>query len=221
MGSKAPIDTKTQDGLLKSMLVFSRTVDYVLESQAVSTALNRHLSSSKVQILRLLGLRGSKTATQVAHFLGVSRPAVTQLIDSMVRTRMVVRRTAKSDRRESNLQLTKLGVTAFQAVRRQQRHFIRAAARDMQSKDAKKWITLLEGMSAAVAKADRAFKNYCLQCGAHEDGSCVLVGGDCDCLFLQHQRKAAGGKAKGKAKENSKSTAKKTAKRKSRAGRRS
>lgn len=214
MASKAAIDTKTLDGLLKSMLVFSRTVDYVLESRAVSSALDKPLSTSKVQILRLLGLRGEKTATQVAHFLGVSRPAVTQLIDSMVRSRLVVRRTAKHDRRESNLRLTKQGVSSFQALRRQQRHFVRAALRDVPGNDAKKWIAKLEEMSTAVATADRTFRDYCLQCGAHEDGTCVLVGGDCDCLYLQHQRKSAAGKAKSKAKQDSKSTAKKKAKRK-------
>lgn len=191
MASKRLLDTDTVDGLLKAMLVFSRTIDYVLESRAIQGAHSKHLSSSKVQILRLLGQRGQQTPTRVARFLGVSRPAVTQLIDSMERSRLVARRTATGDRREANLTLTKQGTETFRTLRRQQRHCIRQSLRLQPTGEAKRWIRVLEGLTVSLAGAEQTFEEYCLQCGAYEDGNCVLIGGDSDCLFLQHRRKSS------------------------------
>ncbi|MFH1109079.1 MAG: hypothetical protein V1790_07790 [Planctomycetota bacterium] len=45
------------------------------------------------------------------------------------------------------------------------------------------WITVLQKITSSLAHADRTFTHFCLQCGAHADGSCVLIGGDADCLF--------------------------------------
>lgn len=173
------------DSLLKAMLVLARTIEQVLESRAVDTAVKETFSPSKVQILRLLGQRGSQTSTQVARFLGVSKPAVTQIIDAMIREKLVTRKTAKLDRREVNLQLSQKGRNRYQAIRRTQRHYLRSAMRGTKSRDAERWIGMLHDMSTALAQADQAYQHFCAQCGAHEDGTCVLVGGDANCLYLQ------------------------------------
>lgn len=186
MAAKSPASVKSIDSLLKAMLVFSRTIDHVLETHAVEVAVKKPLSLSKVQVLRLLTQRGSQTSSQVARFLGVSKPAVSQIIDVMVRDKQVTRRTSKRDRREVDLSLTAKGRSLFQAIRREQRHFVRAVMRDAGVKDPSKWIKNLETMAGALAQTDKVVDEFCLQCGAHEDGSCVLVGGDASCLFLEH-----------------------------------
>ncbi|MHC4067107.1 MAG: MarR family winged helix-turn-helix transcriptional regulator [Planctomycetota bacterium] len=100
MPAKTPIDVKTIDGLIKSLLVLARTVNHVLETRAVESAVGEQLSPSKVQILRLLGERGRQNSSRVAYFLGVSKPAVSQIIDAMSRDGLVSRETALHDRRE-------------------------------------------------------------------------------------------------------------------------
>jgi DNA-binding MarR family transcriptional regulator len=174
------------DALLKALLVQARTVDHILGKRAVESAVKESLSPSKVQILRLLGQRGVQTSSQIARFLGVTKPAVSQIVDTMVRDRLMVRRPAKSDRREVRLELTKKGMTAFQAVQRQQRHFLRSATRRLSKAQTSRWTELLQEMSTHLAKADSDFKEFCLQCGAHRDGTCVLSGGDAECPFLRH-----------------------------------
>jgi DNA-binding MarR family transcriptional regulator len=185
MAAKTPPTTKTVDGLLKALLVLSRTVDHVLEIAAVESAVKQPLSASKVQTLRLLGNRGGQTASQIARFLGVSKPAVTQLIDSMVRARLVVRRASKADRREIHLQLTKKGRQLHETVRRSQRHYIRNTMGRAGTADAAKWVKTLQGIAVALVQANQTFEDFCAQCGAHEDGTCVLGGGHADCLFAQ------------------------------------
>lgn len=184
--------TTTVEGLLKAALVLSRTVDFVLETHVVESAVDLALSPSKVQLLRLLGRRGGQMPSQVAKFLGVTKSAVTQIIDSMVREKLVTRRTATGDRREINLQLTKKGRELYLAVSRAQRHCIRNKLRQVKTRDADRWIDTLNEISSSLAQAEQAFRHFCAQCGAHQNGRCVLVEGDADCLLLRK------GKRKGK-----------------------
>jgi DNA-binding MarR family transcriptional regulator len=171
-------------GLLKSLLVLSRAVDEVLEKRAVEAATGGPLATSKVKVLRLLGEGGSQTSTRVARFLGVTKPAVSQIIDSMAQSRLVVRRRAKEDRREINLELTKLGRTKYQAIRRGQHNLLRSVLRSVK-RGPKDWTGGLQGMAVALTHANDACGDFCLQCVAHPDGSCVLDCGDTECPFLQ------------------------------------
>lgn len=173
------------------MLVFSRTVDHVLEIRTVRDAVKASLSPSKVQILRLLGQKASQTSTQIARFLGVSKPAVSQIIDSMVRSKLVTRRPATEDRREVYLRLTKKGRDMFQAIRREQRHCVRSTVRTTSRADLNCWIEALNTMSHAIGMADDAYQQFCAQCGAHTNDTCVLVGGKSKCLFTQYTEKAS------------------------------
>lgn len=189
MGSDLVLDDQQLSGLLKAMLVFSRTTDHVLENRAIEDAGER-LSGSKVEILRLLGRRGSQTSGQVARFLGVTNPAVTQLIDSLVAARLVKRQQSQNDRRGVELTLTSRGTRVFEKIHHQQRHVIRSTVRGVTDKDVVRWIDTLQELAGALARADRAFRGFCLQCGAHEDGRCVLTGGDANCLYLSRRRYA-------------------------------
>lgn len=206
MAASKTLDLKTVDNLLKAMLVFSRTVENVLEARSVEAAVGRPLSASKVQILRLLGLRGGQTASQVARYLSVTNPAVSQIIDSMVRDKLVSRQTGRYDRREVDLQLTERGRQYFHAVRRQQRHLIRSALRTSGNASVDKWIKTLQAAATGVAQADQAFEDFCAQCGAHADGTCVLVGGDAQCAFLQQSTGASRSRPAAGAKRSAKRT---------------
>lgn len=198
MAKKTASSTSTVDQMAKAMLVLGRTVDYVLESRAVEVATDKPLSNSKVQVLRLLAQRTGQTSSQVARYLGVSKPAVSQIIDAMVRTKLVTRKTSKHDRREVNLGLTDKGKNINKLVRSQQRHYIRNAMRNLNGTAASRWISTLSDIAIALGKADQAFQDHCMQCGGHEDGSCVLVGGDAKCHFLAYEPRTAKATAKKK-----------------------
>lgn len=176
---------KSADELIRAMMVLARTVSHVLETRVVETT-KEPLTGSKLQLLHLLGQRGAQTPTQIARFLGISKPAVTQAVDSMLESGFVSREASKQDRRGFNLKLTVKGKGVFRKVRNEQRHLIRNALREIHT-DPEEWVEVLHEMSVALAKSDRAFKHFCVQCGAYADGNCVLVGGEVSCLFLQHR----------------------------------
>ena len=187
MASASSSSTKNIDSLLKAMLVFSRTVDRSLETNAVKAGVGEALSSSKVQILRLLGHRGDQTASQLARYLGVSKPAVSQIIDTMLRAKLVLRRPAKEDRREVNLSLTAKGKRYAQNMLRQQRHSVKRALQQSRSFNANRWLKTLQELTEGLVKADKGLHHYCLQCSAHADPSCVLPDGDAQCLYMKHE----------------------------------
>lgn len=179
-----PLDVETTDGLLKAMLVFSRTVERVLQERA-SEAARDSISRSKLQILRLLDRRGAQSAAQIARFLSVSKPAITQTVASMLEDELLEREISKEDRRRFELSLTSKGRQALREVIGKQRHFVRNAVRDLETKDVASWTSVLDQMARALVQADRRFQGYCLQCGAHANDTCVLSGGPATCLFLE------------------------------------
>ncbi|MCB9853089.1 MAG: MarR family transcriptional regulator [Phycisphaerales bacterium] len=186
--SPKPPSTRSIDALLKATLVFSRTVEHVLETRPLEIA-GEPLSRPRAQILRLLDQQGPQTATQIAFFLGVSKPAVSQFLDSLVKNRLITRRRSQTDRRGVELRLSVKGRNASRKIQAEQRHLIRSALRDDDAGSAEKYAAALESLTSALAQADKVFERYCLQCGSHADGSCVLKGGGANCLFLGSRSK--------------------------------
>lgn len=187
MATRTAVPSAQLDDLIKALLVLSRTVDEVLDARAVEAVVDKRLSPSKTQIIRLLGHGGGHTATQLACFLGVSKPAISQIIDAMVKEKIVVRKSVRDDRREITIALTARGKKHFGEVRRKQRHLLRNALRVFPKGAVGTWTAHLQTITQAVARSDNNFQEFCIQCGAHADGTCVLLGGNASCLFLQQR----------------------------------
>jgi DNA-binding MarR family transcriptional regulator len=189
LGARRLLSQEQADDLLKAILVAVRTAHHVLERRTIEIA-KEPLTRSKVQILRLLGQQGDQSPSQIAPYLGVSKPAVTQIVSSMVKSRLIERATRSRDRRRFKLKLTPRGHHILEEVRAQQRHLVLSAFSRSKGKHRPTWADTLTEISIALAHADDTFEKYCHRCGAHEEGSCVLVGGNADCLYLDSQRRA-------------------------------
>ena len=180
------------DGLIKALLVIGRSVEETLETRAVAKATKEPLSQTKVRVLRLLDRQGSQTSSQVARFLGVTKPAVTQTIDSMQDAKLVRRKPGKADRRQILLELTKRGSKLLSAVRQEQRQILRNTIKLADKPSLTKWIDTLQSIAGSLARADGKYDGYCLQCSAHADDACVLGGGKkTSCSYVKH---AGGGR---------------------------
>jgi DNA-binding MarR family transcriptional regulator len=180
---------KNTDNLLNSLLMLSRAVDHILETRAIEVS-GEPLTYSKIQILRLLDERGEQSPSQLARYLGVSKPAVTQIITGMENAALLKRVDRPEDRRGFALKLTARGRRTLQKIRAEQRHLVRSALRASSRTGPDDWTATLDEVAAALASAGRAFTRFCYHCGAHEDGSCVLVGGKTQCLVENRQKTA-------------------------------
>ncbi|MHC5064686.1 MAG: MarR family winged helix-turn-helix transcriptional regulator [Planctomycetota bacterium] len=182
--SKKTIPAKDSERLLKSLMMISRLVEQVLESRPIEVS-DLPLTKSKVQVLRLLSQRGVHSVSQIAQHLGISRPAASQVLDNLERDALVKRSASKKDGRGVDISLTQKGRGAAKAVAKEQTQLVRTVIRDVGARKAEDWAGTLEKITAAIAQAHQEFRQFCLQCGAYSDASCVLVGGDCDCPYLQ------------------------------------
>ncbi len=187
MASQESIPADTVDEFYKALSVLSRAVNHILQNRAVEETLGAGVSYSKVQVLRLLNRRGGQTSSQIARFLGIRRPSVSQITETLERIGWITSRVGEHDGRESIHELSDEGRRKFYLVRRQQRHLLRNTMRLADQTDAQGWTSTLHAIAGLLARSDRAFKDYCLHCGAHADGTCVLIGGEADCAFLQRR----------------------------------
>ena len=178
-----PPSTDVLDVLQKALLVLSRTVDEVLEKQAVRLSKDRRITSTKLQILRLLSVYGTQTSTQIARFLGVTKPAVTQIINAMESSKLVIRQPTKKDHRRVPVKLTKRGANEYRGIHRRQRTILRATLKSAKIGDVKKSAESLMKLSRALVESGSGMDEFCLQCSVHRDGSCVLLRSSKNCEF--------------------------------------
>lgn len=178
-----PPSTDVLDVLQKALLVLSRTVDEVLEKQAVRLSKDRRITSTKLQILRLLSVHGTQTSTQIARFLGVTKPAVTQIINAMESSKLVIRQPTKKDHRRVPVKLTKRGANEYRGIHRRQRTILRATLKSAKIGNVKKSAESLMKLSRALVESGSGIDEFCLQCSVHSDSSCVLPRSSKNCEF--------------------------------------
>jgi DNA-binding MarR family transcriptional regulator len=169
--------------------VLSRITNQVLENYAVSSVTRMPIAGSKIQVLKLVAHRGDQAIGHVAKFLGVSDPAVSQLVDSLAEQKLIYRRSDPRDRRTAFLRLTRAGRKFVESLERRQQALVKTAVKKVGAKPSGDWVAALQKLTRALADCDpHIYERYCVQCGAHADGSCVLEDGDAACYFLAHSQ---------------------------------
>jgi MarR family transcriptional regulator, organic hydroperoxide resistance regulator len=76
------------------------------------------LSRAQIGLLFMLSYHGRLQAKQVAEYLGVSKSAVSQLIDPLVEKGLITRQTEVRDRRIVSLKLSNKGAQALKKISR-------------------------------------------------------------------------------------------------------
>lgn len=175
------------EALVKALSVLARVINQVLDDYAVSRVTRMPLAGSKVQLLKLVAHQGDQAIGHAAKFLGVSDPAVSQLVDSLATQKLVSRRPDPRDRRTAFLRLTPAGRRFVGALERQQQNLAWAALKKVGITSPATWIATVQELSRALAKSDpKIYEQCCLQCTAHQDTTCLLDNGYTICPFLVH-----------------------------------
>lgn len=170
------------DELLKGLLMLTRSVQRVLEDRVVEVS-SEGLSHSKVTLLRDLDRNGPQSPKDVAKFLNVSRPAVSQIAAEMIEQGLVVRMRSSVDSRRLYLEITAHGSAVVREIELAQRHLIRKAAELSPERSASSWIESVNQLTASIVRADERCGDHCYQCGAYSDGSCILIAGTAECSY--------------------------------------
>jgi DNA-binding MarR family transcriptional regulator len=114
--------------LVERLQAVSRQV-VALTAAAVAESAQNSITLAQYRTLVVLAGTPDATAGEVASQLGVSPPAVTRLVRTLTRRRLVTRRVDSHDRRQVRLSLTSRGATLVASVARaRERQFRRAIA---------------------------------------------------------------------------------------------
>jgi len=89
--------------------LYSVMSDYIAKL-VVGYAKMNELSSSQLYILKVLGTEGDKNCSELANLLDVSLPAVTSLVNKLVKKGYVRRHTPENNRRVVMLQISQPGL---------------------------------------------------------------------------------------------------------------
>lgn len=110
------------------------------------------LSMPQFRTLAFLGRNECAMLSDVSHFLGLTLPAASKLIDGLVSAKLASRETHAGDRRRVSLELTKSGRRKYESVVQTAREFL---AGKLSHLSATERASLLE----AVSLLHRAFAN--------------------------------------------------------------
>jgi len=87
------------------------------------------LSLPQYTILYSISLKGPMTMTEASLMLGVSKPAVTHLVDQLEKRSMITRCSSEEDRRVNRLEILPAGVAAIEKVQRKKQQIMSESIR--------------------------------------------------------------------------------------------
>lgn len=117
----------------------------------VEKRLGTQLTFPQYRALVVLSDR-SKAPSELAEILGVSRPAITKVANSLTSRGLVRRDTGGGDRRTAQLSLTSKGAALVDEVLRERASRFRAIVGDLPDNEAGRLLASLEELKAALGR---------------------------------------------------------------------
>lgn len=110
------------------------------------------LSHAQVSMLFMLYYHPEASPKQLADHLGISKSAISQLLDPLVDKKMVRRQNDPNDRRIVRLHLTSIGKKALKEVHKLKYAGIRSALNELSEHELKQMTTLCQKMARESQK---------------------------------------------------------------------
>jgi DNA-binding MarR family transcriptional regulator len=171
--------------VLDSLGLLGRSIENVLDREAVQASGAPSLCRSRIQLLMSLARLGSRPLRQLALLLGLSEPAASQAVDALVREKLLARTPDLHDRRALQLVVTPAGEVAVRAIERAQMHRVALAMSELDLDD-DQWrqvCGVFEALAAALSAGEKPFVEHCLHCETYPKGGCVLDGVPATCRY--------------------------------------
>lgn len=143
----------TPKELLRAFVEFRAIVLRDPMRQTIKFLHGHNASLASIAALMELNRRGDQSVSQLARELGLSLAATSQLIERLVRERLVTRTEAEADRRRKQLGLTTAG---RRLLTRMEGSYLEAAERALARVPARALRELEAALAAVIQHADRA-----------------------------------------------------------------
>ena len=153
---------------------FVELVFDVVTTRTLSDA-GSDITVSQLECLKYLQRHGACSAAELAEGLHMSPPAITKLVDRLVRKGLVMRRDRPDDRRSVEISLTEAGQQAVEAIRRRRTQVFEMILSRMTPEEQEMLERSLRAFVAAGLNDPGVVEALCLRCGDESTPECPLI----------------------------------------------
>ena len=184
---------------LQDLMLLSRAAQVVLQEEVLGDLPDVDLAPARMSLLRVLGQQKRQSINDVARFLGQTKAAASQNVDSLAGSGFVRRQADESDRRLVWVTLTPAGRRLLEKLEARQRAALGKALDGLPAKDRAVLSRGLRRLAFALLELSRAEPATCLQCCAYNSAGCVKEHGEWCCAYILEGRQPRGARQPGAA----------------------
>jgi DNA-binding MarR family transcriptional regulator len=159
--------------LVQNLVLVSRATQLVLEEEVLKALNEPNITAAKANILRLLGRQRRQTVKDLAVFLGQTKAAASQNVESLVRAKLVSRVGDKVDRRCVWVSLTSRGRRFLQRAESQQLEVLRQVKAHYSEKALIKLVERMRSLAFTLLAHSNTKTESCLGCCAFNSAGCL------------------------------------------------
>lgn len=174
----------TENELLQDLMLLSRATQLVLQEEVLQGIRDVEMGPTKMNIMRLLRRQKKQSVNDLARFLGQTKAAASQNVDSLVRAGIVKREPDKVDRRCVWVSLTPRGSRILQKAETRQRQALKKALVGLPKSIVDKARTTMRLLADAILESSASRSGHCLQCYAYNATGCAYDHGKSRCNYL-------------------------------------
>ena len=158
---------------LASAHILSSTVDERMEHQ-LREEVGGRLTRVQLRVLTLVANTPTTTISEVASFLGVSRPAASKSVGRLVSRGLVERRESPEDRRSQSITLSSKGRALMQTYEQARFDMLGEMFAEFPPEDFERTTRLLDRLSLDLVGESGDTEKLCFRCGIYFRKSCLL-----------------------------------------------
>jgi DNA-binding MarR family transcriptional regulator len=132
------------------------------------------VTMAQYQALRHIAQHGSCTIGSLAEGLAVSQPAVTMLVDRMIKRDLVDRQPGRSDRRQAEVFLTSHAKHLLDQLENARIDRLGKILELMAPEERRRFVESLESFVSAALSLENVVDGACLRCGIDHRPGCVV-----------------------------------------------
>lgn len=168
-----PATAQLIEAVVGSTRVFSKAVSSLVEDGILQGSGDRRLTAAQVTVLKLIHHSGSRTLSELAELLDVSAAAASKSVDRLARRKLLARREAKTDRRLTELTLTRLGRDVLKRYESSKTDLLARAFEQFTPEELESAAQVIDRLSAALLRGSGKSEAICLRCYMYRDTCAV------------------------------------------------
>ena len=165
-------------------MLLSRAAHIVLQDEVLDALKEAEVGPTKMNLMRLLKRQRRQSVNDLARFLGQTKAAASQNVDSLVKAGLVRRDQDKIDRRCVWISLTPRGSRILGRAESLQRQALKRAVGKIPKPMLQKASKTMRHLANALLSSSLSNSTSCLGCCAYNSGGCVYENDAWRCNYI-------------------------------------